>query len=118
MFFFDKDERLKKKKDFNTVFEIGKEIILRNYKIIYKYNNLDRSRLGIIATKKIGHSVKRNFEKRVVRESFRLHKYLIKKTIDVVVIPFKTNVSPKLRRKEIDSFFLNIQSNVNEQNNN
>ena len=110
LFCFSKNEKLKKKNDFKIVFKNGVEKYLKNYKIIFCENNLSVSRIGIITTKKIGNSIKRNYEKRVIRESFRLYKNSFKKSYDVIVIPFKCN-NVKFRKTEINNFFIKVMCN-------
>ena len=48
-------------------------------------NDLDVNRLGIIATRRLGGSTRRNRSKRLVREIFRLNKS--RPGLDIVVMP-------------------------------
>ena len=48
-------------------------------------NELDVSRLGIIATRRLGGATRRNRSKRLVRELFRLNKS--RSGLDIVVMP-------------------------------
>ena len=48
-------------------------------------NELDVSRLGIIATRRLGGATRRNRSKRLVREFFHLNKS--QSSLDIVVIP-------------------------------
>jgi ribonuclease P protein component len=62
-------------------------------------NDVERPRLGIAASQKIGNAVVRNRAKRLIREMFRLHKPLI--NIDIVVIP---------RREMADASWQNLEA--------
>ena len=48
-------------------------------------NSLERTRLGITATRKMGKAVKRNRARRLVREVFRKNKSRIPSSLDIVV---------------------------------
>jgi len=72
-------------------------------------NDLDVSRLGIIATRRLGGSIRRNRSKRLVREIFRLNKS--RPGFDIVVMPrpgfldasfstLKVNYQAALKRHE------------------
>jgi len=82
-----KENRLKKKNDFERVFKIGhgcKDGFL--YLKIVK-NNLEPSRFGFVVGLKFSKSaVKRNKIKRWLRELSRLNLQIIKKGLDCVVV--------------------------------
>lgn len=63
------DYRLKKEKDFNTVFKKGKRLFSSQMTVLFLPS--DNLKFGIAVGKKIGGSVKRNKVKRLFRESFR-----------------------------------------------
>ncbi|HDM77495.1 MAG TPA: ribonuclease P protein component [Deltaproteobacteria bacterium] len=73
-FSFRKNERLRKRKDFQTVKERGKRISTKNFILLIKPNSLPYNRLGVIVSKKTGNAVQRNRVKRCLREFFRLNK--------------------------------------------
>jgi ribonuclease P protein component len=56
-------------------------------------NELDRKRLGIIASKKIGNAVARNRAKRRIREVFRKLKHRMEPALDIVIISGKDMVT-------------------------
>mgnify|MGYP000129656742 FL=1 len=84
---FSKKERLRKRKEFQHVFETGKRYGNDQLKI-YAVSNADSvSRLGLVVGKKFGNSPKRNRFKRILREAYRLNKRLLGNGADIVVIP-------------------------------
>ena len=66
--------RLRKKKDFDRVFEVRKVIRGRNFRFYYLRRESPQRypvRAAFVAGKKIGNSVVRNRVKRVLREAYR-----------------------------------------------
>ena len=61
--------------------------------VFFLPNGLDRKRLGIIASKKIGNAVARNLVKRKIREVFRRTKGRIEPAMDIVIISGRDLVS-------------------------
>lgn len=53
--------------------------------LVILHNNRDVSRLGIVATRRLGGAARRNRAKRLVREIFRLNKSA--RGLDIVVHP-------------------------------
>ncbi|OGN62235.1 MAG: ribonuclease P protein component [Chlamydiae bacterium RIFCSPHIGHO2_12_FULL_27_8] len=71
-FSFPKSNRLKKKFEFQ-ILSRSNRLTGRYIVVNYRLNpQLSHSKLGITVSKKSGSSVKRNYIKRIVRESFRL----------------------------------------------
>lgn len=71
---FTKAHRLQKADDFSSVFVFRKVIHGRFFKIHYKPNEEEHSRLGFIVSKKIHKRAnQRNYMKRFIREYFRIH---------------------------------------------
>ena len=57
------------------------------YFIMYvKENGLDKNRIGISVSKKVGNSVVRHRITRLVRESYRLHESVFNSGLDMVII--------------------------------
>lgn len=79
------DYRLKKEKDFNTVFKKGKRLFSSVMTVLYIPS--DELKYGIAVGKKFGGSVKRNRVKRLFRESFRSFVPLINANFFFVFIP-------------------------------
>jgi len=79
-------ESLKKNKDFSLVYRRGKSIANRQL-VLYVYKNgLEKNRVGISVSKKVGNSVVRHRLTRLVRESYRLHEHEFVGGADLVVI--------------------------------
>ena len=92
--FFRKRERLTKRPQFEHVMNRGHKHRAESFfTVFFLPNGLDRKRLGIIASKKIGSAVVRNRAKRKIREVFRHIKNCIEPTVDIVVISGKDLVS-------------------------
>lgn len=79
-------ESLKKTQQFRTVYEKGISRANR-YLVIYKLENgLNRNRIGISVSKKVGNSVVRHHLARLIRENYRLSEESYKKGYDMVVV--------------------------------
>ena len=79
-------ESLKKRKDFQRVYNKGVSFA-NKYLVMYKYeNHLEKNRVGISVSKKVGNSVVRHRLTRLVRESYRLNEKEFEKGYDYVVI--------------------------------
>ncbi|HIE79613.1 MAG TPA: ribonuclease P protein component [Nitrospinaceae bacterium] len=93
-FSFKKTERLAKRPQFEKVMAEGeKKRVDRLCTIFSIPNGLDKKRLGIIASKKIGNAVARNRAKRRIREIFRQIKHRMEPALDIVVISGKDMVT-------------------------
>jgi ribonuclease P protein component len=84
-FAFSKTERLSDRKDFVHLNRFGRRLRTAHFTVFVARNELDRSRLGITASKKVGGAVTRNRVKRLIREVYRLHKELFPAGCDIVV---------------------------------
>jgi len=82
---FGGKERVKKREDFQRLFQEGVRFHAAQYSLVAAGNNLDRARLAVSAKRRIGNAVQRNYEKRLCREVFRMEKQLLK-GLDVLVI--------------------------------
>ncbi len=79
-------ESLKKNKYFQNVYKYGKSYANHFFVMYILENNLQKNRLGISVSKKVGNSVIRHHITRLVREAYRLQEETFKMGLDIVVI--------------------------------
>lgn len=83
---FSRSERLLSKHDFQSVFQQPFKVTQSSLLALFKPNQQVCAKLGIMAAKHIVKSaVDRNRIKRVIRESFRQHKAILK-GFDIIVL--------------------------------
>jgi ribonuclease P protein component len=82
---FDRNARIRRRVEFQRVYERGARIQSRYSTLFVLPNPYSNCRLGIAATKKLGGAVLRNRAKRLIREAFRRNR--IGAGLDIVVIP-------------------------------
>ena len=99
-------ESLKKNRDFQLVYKEGKSRANRYLVLYVKENGLEKNRLGVSVSKKVGNSIVRHRITRLIRESYRLHEDMFNSGLDMVVI---ARVSAKDRgMREIESALLHL----------
>lgn len=94
--------------EFQNVYRVGKSFA-NKYLVMYVLKNeLNRNRIGITVSKKVGNSVVRHRVTRLIRESFRLNanKFQDEDGIDIVVIARQT--AKGRRFQEIESAVLHL----------
>ena len=99
-------ESLKKNQDFQTVYKKGKSNANKYLVMFIVENNLDRNRIGISVSKKVGNSVIRHRLKRLIKESYRLNETLFKSGFDIVVVA-RTTAKDRTYR-DIESALLHL----------
>lgn len=83
-------ESLKKNQDFQKVYRNGKSYA-NKYLVMYVLeNDLQKNRIGVSVSKKVGNSVVRHRLARLIRESFRLNGDKFQSGLDIVVIARNT----------------------------
>ncbi|MBQ6899376.1 MAG: ribonuclease P protein component [Firmicutes bacterium] len=66
-----KNNVLRKKSDFDSIYNRGKSVGDRYIVLFYRKNDLPYNRTGFLASKKVGNSVQRNRARRLMKESYR-----------------------------------------------
>lgn len=99
-------ESLKKNQDFQSVYRNGKSYANRLLVMYVLENNLDKNRLGISVSKKVGNSVVRHHVTRLVRESYRLQENIFNSGLDIVVIA--RNSASDITYQETESALLHL----------
>ncbi|KPJ55717.1 MAG: hypothetical protein AMJ42_06365 [Deltaproteobacteria bacterium DG_8] len=85
-FSLGKEERLLISSEFKRLIRKGKSQSTEHFEIFTFHNQIEKRRLGIKTSKKIGSAVKRNCIKRLLREFFRLHKTHLPPSSDILFI--------------------------------
>jgi ribonuclease P protein component len=85
---FDRSRRLRRRSEFQRVFDTGLRMRGRFLTVLVAASQATGPRLGIVASKKLGDSVRRNRAKRLIREVFRHNPQPSGLAgVDIVVIP-------------------------------
>ena len=77
---------LDKNWQFNRVYGRGKSYVHPHCVLYVAKNRLGYTRIGLTATKKVGHAVQRNRLRRQLREIYRLHEASFVPGYDLVVV--------------------------------
>lgn len=84
-----KDNRIRKNKEFDRVFEVGQTFYSKDFNIRAVDNGMEQSRLGVIASTKVSKkAVLRNLAKRWIKKAFQDEKENIIPGKDLVVVIF------------------------------
>ena len=81
-----KEERLRRRGDFEIIAKEGIRKHTKNFLIIVRKNDRGFSRLGAVASKRLGKAVERNRTKRLMREFFRRNKDRLPPSTDYVIV--------------------------------
>lgn len=79
-------ERIRKKKEFLVLYKKGYRYKSKYFSLIGLSNALAYSRVGVVASRKVGNAVTRNRAKRWLRDLFRRHRVLLKHPIDLLIV--------------------------------
>ena len=91
---------LRKKTDFQSIYNRGKSVGDRFVVLFYRPNGLVYNRTGFLASKKVGNSVKRNRAKRLMKESYRAISYMLPEGYDFIIIARNTICGKKCAEVE------------------
>ncbi len=83
---FPKEYRLHKKKEFEDVFRKGKRISGEGMVCYWFSDEQMGNKLGIVVSRKVGRSVKRNQIKRYIREFYRLNRLHFRESGALIVV--------------------------------
>ena len=99
-------ESLKKNHDFQNVYKNGKSMANRFLIMYVLPNDLDKNRIGISVSKKVGNSVIRHHLTRLIRESYRLHEEMFHSSWDIVIVARTT--AKDISYKEMESAVMHL----------
>ena len=88
-FTFAKDDRLLRRSEFLNLAQNGVKVQNRYFIAYTGSNDLNRCRLGITVTRKVGKAATRNRIKRITRNYFRLNRYSLQYSRDISIIAKK-----------------------------
>ncbi len=83
---FPKEARLRKRREFNTVYRMGCKKNTPHFLLLVLDNSSGSCRLGVTVSKKVGNAIVRNRVKRVIREFFRSNRHRFIQPVDLSVI--------------------------------
>ena len=81
-----REEILRNQKNFNNVYRKGSSKGSRYVVVLYRKNRLSVTRIGFVASKKVGNSVCRNRARRLMRESVRTMDFTLKPGYDIILV--------------------------------
>ena len=99
-------ESLKKNRDFQLLYKEGKSRANRYLVLYVKENGLEKNRLGVSVSKKVGNSIVRHRITRLIRESYRLHEDMFNSGLDMVVVTRST--AKDISYHEVESALLHL----------
>ena len=79
------------------VFKEGKRVSCPLFTLLYRRNDLDRTRVGVVVGKKLGGAVARNRSKRRFRELGRLSLRVVPSGLDLLILPKRESVTEPAR---------------------
>lgn len=77
---------LKENRAFRRLYSKGKFAACSTLVLYWRPNRMEKNRLGLTVSTKLGHAVVRNKIRRRLREIYRLHEEEFKKGVDLVIV--------------------------------
>jgi ribonuclease P protein component len=105
-FSFKKEDRILKRAEFVDLSRSGRKLQNDCFIAFFKPGRLDRSRLGITVTRKVGKAAQRNRIKRLVREYFRLNRQHLNQNWDINIVAKKK--AADLSSEKAESFLQDL----------
>lgn len=99
-------ESLKKNHQFQFVYKNGRSYANKYLVMYVKENGMEKNRIGISVSKKVGNSVVRHRITRLVRESYRLHEAVFNSGLDIVIVARQNAAS--VGYEEVESALLHL----------
>jgi len=84
---------LRNSADIRLVFKEGKRTSCQLFTLLYRRNDLDHTRVGVVVGKKLGGAVWRNRSKRRFRELARLSLGRMPAGLDLLILPKRESVT-------------------------
>ena len=97
---FPQTARLRNSAEFKKVYDARQRVADDVLVVFGLENGLERSRLGLSVSRKVGKAVVRNRWKRLIREAFRKNRAGFSMPLDLVVLPQKGAKLPSARQVE------------------
>ncbi len=98
---FSRNFRIRKSCEFRTLYQSGNKKSGGFYTAFFLPGKFGISRLGVVASKRLGNAVVRNRQKRLVREAFRKKKGEFQQVLDLVIVVFRAPRNPRRGQKEL-----------------
>jgi ribonuclease P protein component len=86
-----REERLRKRSEISKAFRFSRQVSCNGLKLLFKKNKLNRNRILTAVKKGYKKAVKRNKQKRIIKEIYRNMKNRIKSGFDIIFIIFPDN---------------------------
>jgi len=79
-------ERIRKQRDFRLIYKKGKRYRGKYFILVYLPSEIGFSRVGVVASRKVGNAVMRNKAKRWMRTLYRRNKTVLRTPLDLIMI--------------------------------